>query len=1107
MDIQTKIAPKRAIKPTIYAYITPTNTALNGWIKIGYTDRDADKRIYEQTHTAGIEPKKLWNYEARFNGGGYFSDRDFHAYLTKSGVRRNKGTEWFYFNGEPEKALELYREFVFKDYSKIQKEQKLTYQLRVEQESAVEQTLEYAQWHPNGEFLWNAKPRFGKTLTSYDLARKMEAMNVLIVTNRPAIANSWFDDFTKFIAWQTEYKFVSESDSLKDRTPLSHTEFDGYAVNHDNAKQIAFLSLQDLKGSQYFGGDYDKLKWVADTQWDILIIDEAHEGVDTFKTDVAFDKIKRQFTLHLSGTPFKAIAKGSFNEDQIFNWSYEDEQEAKGSWESEENNPYENLPQLNMFTYQMSKMITDEVNQGLELENEVNIDFAFDLNEFFATKEDGKFVHEADVVKWLDALTHNEKYPFSTPELRNELKHTFWILNRVASAKALQKLLTNHPVFENYKVVLAAGDGKNESDDIISNENSYKRVKDAIKQHGKTITLSVGQLTTGVTIPEWTAVMMLSNMKSPALYMQAAFRAQNPHTWTEEVNGDEVRYQKQNAYVFDFAPERTLIVFDEFANNLSTRTASGGGTTEVRKENIQRLLNFFPVIGEDGEGKMVELDATEVLKIPKAIKANEVVERGFMSNLLFANISGIFQAPQVALDILDNMEYVAPGKKVTQENNNKIDTKDIEVDDDGNAVVEAEIVINKTKAIFGEKVYTPEFTSVIEEVLPPAETFVKKPKEVAKMATEISKAVVDSFKPELEKVKEEYKLTAIANKRNEKRLEEEVKQTVDRANVEFNIAKSHLENEWKEQVKAAPSPEVKEELNQQFEEKVKAAVETHTAKIQQEVIKKIATVEKEVVETQEKKIKQKEKTQVEEDVRGRLRGFARTIPSFIMAYGDHELTLANFGEYTPEKVFQEVTGITVDQFIFLRDGGDYEENGQQHHFDGHLFDEVVFNESVQEFLRKKDELSDYFNESENEEDIFDYIPPQKTNQIYTPKWVVKMMVNELEKENPGIYDDSTKTFADLYMKSGLYITEIVKKLYNSPALIEQFPDEKLRIKHILENQVYGFAPTEIIYKIATNFIFGNLDEEISRKNFLQEDTVPYAKNGMMQDLINSSFGE
>ena len=974
--------------------------------------------------------------------------------------------------------------------------------LPLEQAEAVEKTLEYVQENPSGEFLWNAKPRFGKTLTSYDLVRRMEAVNVLIVTNRPAIANSWYDDFTKFIAWQTDYKFVSESESLKGRAAMSRKDFVDYALNNEQAKQIAFLSLQDLKGSIYFGGSYDKLKWVADTNWDILIIDEAHEGVDTLKTDVAFTNIKRNFTLHLSGTPFKAIAKGSFNENQIYNWSYENEQESKDNWQGEESNPYESLPKLNMFTYQMSKMISDEVNQGAQLSEEKNVDFAFDLNEFFSTKDDGKFVYESDVIKWLDTLTHNTKYPFSTPELRSELKHTFWLLDRVASAKALQKLLKEHPVFENYKVILAAGDGKSEIADIVENETSLQRVKKAIKENDKTITLSVGQLTTGVTIPEWTAVMMLSNVKSLALYMQSAFRAQNPHAWTEKSHGEETRYQKENAYVFDFAPERTLIIFDEFANNLSAQTASGGGTSHNREENIRRLLNFFPVIGEDQQGEMVELDASQVLTIPKAIKAAEVVKRGFMSNLLFANISGIFQAPQIALDILDNMEFESQGKIKKPTEQPSIDTKDIEIDEEGNSVIDNEIVINKNEAIFGDKVYTEEKVSeVVEDIFEPVEDKVSSDQ----FAKTLSKAVVDTMKPQIQEVKNEYKLTSNTSKRIEKKVEEEVKQTVKKLNADFIIQKAHLENEYKETAEKANTEEKREELKIIFEEKIDQAVQTHNQEIKNKLIETVEQVQSNIILEQERRKKNKEKTAIEDDIRGRLRGFARTIPSFIMAYGDHELTLANFDEYTPDDVFIEVTGISTDQFRFLRDGGEYEENGQTHHFSGKLFDEVVFNESVQEFLKKRDELSNYF--EENDEDIFDYIPPQKTNQIYTPKWVVKMMVNDLEKENPGIYDDSNKTFADLYMKSGLYITEIVKKLYNSPVIQKEYPEDKERIKHILEHQVYGFAPTEIIYKIATNFIFGNLDESISRKNFICEDTTPYAKKGILQDLINTSFGE
>lgn len=311
----------------------------------------------------------------------------------------------------------------------------------------------------------------------------------------------------------------------------------------------------------------------------MLVIDEAHEGADTFKADVAFDKIKRAFTLNLSGTPFKAMASGKFSDDQIYNWTYGDEQEAKANWpvSSEENNPYEKLPKLNLFSYQMSSMITDEVKTGAKIDED-SVDYAFDLNEFFLTNDSGKFVHEADVLKWLSTLTHNEKYPFSTPELRAELKHTFWLLNRVDSAKALKRLLDHDPVFENYHVELAAGDGKTDDDQII-NEKALDRVRKAIKDYDKTITLSVGQLTTGVTIPEWTGVLMLSNMKSPSLYMQAAFRSQNP--WTYSENGEPK--QKENAYVFDFAPERTLTLYDDFANNLSSQTTNGVGRLKIAR--------------------------------------------------------------------------------------------------------------------------------------------------------------------------------------------------------------------------------------------------------------------------------------------------------------------------------------------------------------------------------------------------------------------------------------------------------------------------------------------------------------------------------------------
>ena len=226
-----------------------------------------------------------------------------------------------------------------------------------------------------------------------------------------------------------------------------------------------------------------------------------------------------------------------------------------------------------------------------------------------------------------------------------------------------------------------------------------------------------------------------------------------------------------------------------------------------------------------------------------------------------------------------------------------------------------------------------------------------------------------------------------------------------------------------------------------------------------------------------------------------------------MAYGTDDVTLESFDTIIPDEVFKEVTSITLAQFRFLRDGGDYtdSETGESKHFDGNLFDPVVFNDSVKEFLRKREELSDYFDESQKE-DIFDYIPPQKTNQIFTPKWVVKKMVDMLEKENPGCFDNPDKTFIDMYMKSGLYITEIVKRLYNSDKIKELYPDDNERLKHIFAKQVFGLAPTEIIYRIAVRFILGfDNGGIIKNHNFKQVDALEFAKNGTLQQKIDEIF--
>ena len=1095
----TKIQSFNSFVRMMYAYRTPEIARHNGWLKIGDTEQGVDKRIKQQTHTADVRFELEWKDIAMYRDDcTYFRDHDFHDFLTEyKGIERNDHTEWFRIDGQ--ELRRCFEEFVSRDYQ--QKGLHYSYKLRKEQQDATDMTLAYLKDHNGeGKFLWNAKPRFGKTLTTYDLIKQMKAKNVLIVTNRPSIANSWYDDFEKYMAGQTGYLFVSDNESLRGRQGvMTRDMFLKWLPNRDEnfAGQICFESLQGLKGSVYFGGNYNKLKWIKELRWDMLIVDESHEGVDTMRTDRAFNNIQRKFTLYLSGTPFKAIASGEFDDHQIFNWSYTDEQEAKANWADDNHNPYQDLPKLNLFTYRMSDIVREKVKQGMELDEEGSIDYAFDLNEFFKTKEDGTFEHEGDVRKFLKALTTQEKFPFATEELRKEMAHTFWLLNRVDSAKAMAKLLKEDGSgFEDYEIVLAAGDGRLSED--AETVKSYNKVKDAIKKNDKTITLSVGQLTTGVTIPEWSGVLMLSNMQSAQLYMQAAFRAQNPYEYSE--GGKIVR--KENAYVFDFDPARTLILYDEFANNLKKSTARGSGTTDERKQNIKQLMNFFPVIAEDDEGRMMQIDEHKVLSIPRKIKCEEVVRRGFMSNLLFRNIANIFSAPAIVGEILKKMDK-AHEERGRSTSTNLDEAGNVSVDDNGEVMIPEELIIGQEQQIFGDKLYKT-FEEIEDEIPMAAES-------ADQVLTAINR-VGDSLKAAVEQniinpASEEYELTQAQTKRIVRDSHKEVETTIEKIKGDFEQQRKIAEVKHEEAIKQASNERDLEDAEKNFRKEMESALKGVNDAIKDATDEIINNKPKEVIERIEKDKEERRKDSVEEEVRAHLRGFARTIPSFIMAYDEGHLTLDNFDKNIEDEVFKEVTSITLDEFRFLRDGGDYTEDGVQKHFNGHLFDEVVFDDAIAEFRKKRMELANYFDESHTE-DIFDYIPPQKTNQIFTPKWVVKKMVDLLEQENPHIFEDPNKTFADLYMKSGLYITEIVRRLYNNAEMCRQIPDDKERILHILRHQVYGFAPTRIIYLIATRFILGfdpSLQPEQS--NFRQVDTVPYAKEGRMEELIEKEFGK
>ncbi len=322
--------------------------------------------------------------------------------------------------------------------------------------------------------------------------------------------------------------------------------------------------------------------------------------------------------------------------------------------------------------------------------------------------------------------------------------------------------------------------------------------------------------------------------------------------------------------------------------------------------------------------------------------------------------------------------------------------------------------------------------------------------------------------------------------------------------IKARVAERDYVSEMQNRFETGKSAEQIEAEYEERKEQIRAEVEEDLHKVVEEFVH---TSAERIVEKTETTIKEREKRSIEDSVKDHLRGFSRTIPSFLMAYGDNNVTLATFDTIIPNNVFIEVTSITLDEFRLLRDGGSIlnEETGEMENFPGNIFDPIVFDDSVKEFMRLKIALANYFDERSTE-DIFDYIPPQKTNQIFTPKKTVQMMADLLEKENPGCFDDPEKTFIDLYMKSGLYITEIVKRLFKSEEMKVWFPDPKERLKHIFSKQVYGLAPTEIIYRIAISYILG-FDEtkDILDHNLKLADALPYAKEGKLQELLDKLY--
>ena len=589
----------------------------------------AHKRISQYTQTAGIQyhlfhtELAMRTKDKQIQG---FNDKAVHDVLLHSGLKRKdfnlgegKASEWFIVDLNTAiaaiKAVKANKEAL--DGSQITTGQTPII-LRNEQRAAIDQTK--ARFADGDQMLWNAKMRFGKTLTALQLFKELseaepkQYRRMLILTHRPVVNDGWFDDFHKiFFETGTPYLYGSKT------TGNSFQNLEAKMKADKACRYVYFASMQDLRGSSLVGGKFQKNDELFSAHWDLLVIDEAHEGTQTELGDKVVKALTKKGTktLSLSGTPFNLF--GKFKQDDIYTWSYVDEQREKAKWEVEhegDHNPYGSLPRMNMFTYDLGPLF----------ERFQDSEYSFNFHEFFRTDDYGNFVHEEHVDRFLDMMcdpSNESNYPFSTKRYQEYFRHTFWLVPGVKEALALQHKLEKHPIFCNFDVVNVAGDGDPED----PKGEALQKVRDAISEKPTkdyTITLSCGKLTTGVTVKEWTAVFMLSGSAKTgaANYMQTIFRVQSPG----QINGK----QKTDAYVFDFAPDRVLTMM---AHAAKTPTRPGKQTEEHR-QRLKELLNFFPIIALQGS-QTRRYDVDQLLTRLKHTYIERVVNSGFDNNSLY----------------------------------------------------------------------------------------------------------------------------------------------------------------------------------------------------------------------------------------------------------------------------------------------------------------------------------------------------------------------------------------------------------------------------------------------------------------------------------------
>jgi hypothetical protein len=674
MRKQEFFPPRPSTNPTIYAYELVGVSTHKGLIKIGFTSRDAFSRVSEQLKTSGLKYTIVFEESAMRNDGSSFTDHDIHRLLRKQGFANPDG-EWFKCTlNDLQQAI---REV--KTGERTEANRTLTFGMRPEQYAAVYKTFEYfnsfklENTDRTPHFLRNAKMRFGKTFASYQLAKKMHWSKILVLTFKPAVQNAWDEDLMTHVDFEG-WQFIA-------RNGLSFEQAD------PKKPIVCFGSFQDYLGKNTStGGIKTKNEWVHATHWDCVIFDEYHYGAwresakELFEAEGKkemelgegegmeyFDEgtmpITTSHYLYLSGTPFRAIASGEFIEEQIFNWTYSDEQKAKDEWkETNGPNPYASLPRMVMMTYQMPDAISKIAMQG-EFDG-------FDLNVFFSAEGEGakaRFKYEDEVQKWLDLIrgsfeeattdylklgTKKPPLPFSHAPLLNVLNHTFWFLPSVASCHAMSNLLKQRQnmFYHDYTIVVAAG---NQAGLGVMALPPVMQAMTDNPLASKTITLSCGKLTTGVSVKPWTGIFMLRNSSSPETYFQAAFRVQTP--WViknpDSISPNKEEILKEECYVFDFAPNRALRQIADYACRLNVNESNP-------EKNVDEFINFLPVLAYDGSS-MKQVDAAGILDMAMSGTTATLLARRWESALLVNvdnNTLARLMANQEAMKALMNIE-------------------------------------------------------------------------------------------------------------------------------------------------------------------------------------------------------------------------------------------------------------------------------------------------------------------------------------------------------------------------------------------------------------------------------------------------------------------